>query len=97
MPEEGVELSPKAHLLTTSEILTLSQLFVEQGITKIKLTGGEPLLRKDLIEIIGLFISSCKDHRSVLFAFCVPSLVLVEIISLSSLLFACFNSFNSSC
>ena len=90
MPEEGVELSPKAHLLTTSEILTLSQLFVEQGITKIKLTGGEPLLRKDLVEIISLFTTSYQDHWPVLFAFCMPSLVLVEIINLSSLPFACF-------
>ena len=90
MPEEGVELSPKEHLLTTPEILTLSQLFVEQGITKVKLTGGEPLLHKDLVKIIGLFTSSCQNHRSVLFAFCMPSLVLVEIINLSSLPFACF-------
>lgn len=52
MPEEGVELSPKEHLLTTSEILTLSGLFVSEGITKIRLTGGEPLLRKDLHDII---------------------------------------------
>lgn len=52
MPEEGVELSPKEHLLTTPEILALSRLFVNEGITKIRLTGGEPLLRKDLLEII---------------------------------------------
>ncbi|KAL8622868.1 hypothetical protein ACOMHN_026989 [Nucella lapillus] len=52
MPEEGVDLSPKDHLLTTPEILTLSRMFVQQGITKIRLTGGEPLLRKDLQQII---------------------------------------------
>ncbi|XP_076463698.1 molybdenum cofactor biosynthesis protein 1-like [Babylonia areolata] len=52
MPEEGVDLSPKEHLLTTPEILTLSRLFVQQGITKVRLTGGEPLLRKDLQQII---------------------------------------------
>nr|KAG5692514.1 hypothetical protein BaRGS_018719 [Batillaria attramentaria] len=52
MPEEGVDLSPKEHLLTTPEILNLSRLFVQEGITKIRLTGGEPLLRKDLPDII---------------------------------------------
>ena len=63
MPEEGVDLSPKEHLLTTSEILALSRLFVEQGITKVKLTGGEPLLCKDLLQIIGLFsLSSACLH-----------------------------------
>lgn len=53
MPAEGVELSPKEHLLTTPEVLTLCRLFIQEGITKIRLTGGEPLLRKDLVEIVG--------------------------------------------
>lgn len=52
MPAEGVQLSPKSHLLTTVEILTLAHLFVKQGITKIRLTGGEPTVRKDLPDII---------------------------------------------
>ncbi|XP_071042592.1 molybdenum cofactor biosynthesis protein 1 isoform X2 [Parasteatoda tepidariorum] len=54
MPEEGVTLTPDQHLLTTKEILSLSKLFVKLGVTKIRFTGGEPLLRKDLLEIIGL-------------------------------------------
>ncbi|ESO82929.1 hypothetical protein LOTGIDRAFT_146592, partial [Lottia gigantea] len=52
MPENGVDLSPKTDLLSTKEILNLSKLFVKEGITKIRLTGGEPLVRKDLVEII---------------------------------------------
>jgi cyclic pyranopterin phosphate synthase len=52
MPEKGVDLSPKDQLLTTSEILRLSSIFVDQGVTKIRLTGGEPTLRKDLIDIL---------------------------------------------
>ena len=52
MPEEGVELTKKQHLLTTEEIIKLSRLFVNEGITKIRLTGGEPLVRSDLIEIV---------------------------------------------
>ncbi|XP_049621297.1 molybdenum cofactor biosynthesis protein 1 [Suncus etruscus] len=52
MPEEGVPLTPKAELLTTEEILTLAQLFVKEGIDKIRLTGGEPLIRPDVVHIV---------------------------------------------
>ncbi|KAL1988812.1 hypothetical protein VTN96DRAFT_7696 [Rasamsonia emersonii] len=52
MPEEGVPLSPPAHLLTTPEIVYLSALFVSQGVTKIRLTGGEPTVRKDIIPMM---------------------------------------------
>lgn len=52
MPEDGVELTPKEHLLTTEEILRMSRLFVQEGITKVRLTGGEPLLRKDLVQVV---------------------------------------------
>lgn len=53
MPEEGVELTKKNNLLTTDEIQHLAKLFVEQGVEKIRLTGGEPTVRKDIVEIIG--------------------------------------------
>eukprot|EP00918_Siedleckia_nematoides_P035931 GHVU01078124.1.p1 GENE.GHVU01078124.1~~GHVU01078124.1.p1 ORF type:complete len:405 (+),score=46.03 GHVU01078124.1:25-1239(+) len=52
MPEGGVQLSAKDQLLTTEEIIKLGRIFVEEGVTKIRLTGGEPLVRKDLIDII---------------------------------------------
>jgi molybdenum cofactor biosynthesis enzyme MoaA len=52
MPEEGVNLTSNENLLTTPEILRLSKFFVEQGITKIRLTGGEPTIRKDLLDIV---------------------------------------------
>ncbi|KAK3085122.1 hypothetical protein FSP39_024741 [Pinctada imbricata] len=52
MPEEGVPLTPKERLLSSHEIFTLSQLFVQQGVRKIRLTGGEPLVRADLEDII---------------------------------------------
>jgi len=52
MPAEGVPLSPKSHLLSTEEIILISRLFVSQGVRKIRLTGGEPTIRKDLVDII---------------------------------------------
>ncbi|XP_053488668.1 molybdenum cofactor biosynthesis protein 1 isoform X2 [Ictalurus furcatus] len=52
MPEEGVKLSPKEQLLSTDEVLTLARLFVREGVEKIRLTGGEPLIRPDVLHII---------------------------------------------
>lgn len=52
MPEEGVKLTPKSELLSTQEILTLARLFVQEGVDKIRLTGGEPLIRPDVVDII---------------------------------------------
>ncbi|ORE22234.1 molybdenum cofactor synthesis 1, isoform CRA_a [Rhizopus microsporus] len=52
MPEEGVPLTPNAQLLTKEEILHLARLFVEQGVTKIRLTGGEPTVRSDIVELV---------------------------------------------
>ncbi|CAB4054963.1 MOCS1 [Lepeophtheirus salmonis] len=52
MPMEGIQLSPQSHLLTTDEIVCLAKIFVEQGVDKIRLTGGEPLVRRDIIEVV---------------------------------------------
>lgn len=49
---EGVELSPQAKLLTSPEIFYLSSLFVSQGVTKIRLTGGEPTIRPDIVPLM---------------------------------------------
>lgn len=52
MPEEGIELSPSENLLTTPEIVYLSSVFVNQGVDKIRLTGGEPTVRKDIVDLM---------------------------------------------
>jgi molybdenum cofactor biosynthesis enzyme MoaA len=61
MPEEGVPLTPKESLLTADELQRVASLFVREGINKIRLTGGEPTVRKDLPDIIG---EAYKDMRS---------------------------------
>ncbi|RPD82180.1 molybdenum cofactor biosynthesis prote [Lentinus tigrinus ALCF2SS1-7] len=53
MPSEGIELSPPEHLLSDDEIIRLATLFVQSGVTKIRLTGGEPTVRKGIVEIVG--------------------------------------------
>ncbi|TYA96153.1 radical SAM protein, partial [Seonamhaeicola marinus] len=48
MPAEGVQLSPKSHLMTYEEVFEIAKTFVNNGVTKIRLTGGEPFVRKDI-------------------------------------------------
>ncbi|MBU6157842.1 MAG: GTP 3',8-cyclase MoaA [Bacteroidetes bacterium] len=47
IPEEGYLFSKQDQLMTAEEIITLSSVFVRLGVDKIRLTGGEPLVRKD--------------------------------------------------
>jgi len=52
MPAEGVQLEPRSHIMNFEEIYTIAKTFVEHGVTKIRLTGGEPLVRKDVHVIL---------------------------------------------
>lgn len=52
MPAEGVPLSPRDHLLSFEEIERIAALFVRAGVDKIRLTGGEPLVRKDVETVV---------------------------------------------
>ncbi len=52
MPEEDYEFTPHSRLMQPEEIESLAKLFVDNGVSKIRLTGGEPLVRKDAADII---------------------------------------------
>ena len=52
MPGEGVPWLPKASLLTLDELVELVGIAVEAGISEVRLTGGEPLLRADIVAIV---------------------------------------------
>jgi molybdenum cofactor biosynthesis protein A len=52
MPEEGIRYLPKKELLSFEEIERLVTLVANMGITKIRLTGGEPFVRNDLMSLI---------------------------------------------
>ncbi|GAL74559.1 hypothetical protein JCM19275_3414 [Nonlabens ulvanivorans] len=41
MPLEGVPLTPRKELMTAQEIVDIATIFVNNGVTKIRLTGGE--------------------------------------------------------
>lgn len=52
MPEEEYEFTPASKLMQSDEIESIAKIFVDNGVKKIRLTGGEPLVRKDAAEII---------------------------------------------
>jgi cyclic pyranopterin phosphate synthase len=52
MPKEGLVWKKRDELLTFEEIIRLSTIFVEMGVTKIRLTGGEPMVRKGLLGLV---------------------------------------------
>ena len=52
MPEEGIKLVEHDNILSYEEILRLCRQFVKIGISKVKITGGEPLVRKDVHKLI---------------------------------------------
>lgn len=52
MPEEDYAFMPNKQLMQKEEIIAMATLFVQHGVKKIRLTGGEPLVRKDAAAII---------------------------------------------
>jgi cyclic pyranopterin phosphate synthase len=52
MPEQGVPWLAKTTMLSTQELLRLTAVAVSLGITEVRLTGGEPLLRRDIVDVV---------------------------------------------
>ena len=53
MPEDGVKYMPRQEILSFEEIERFVRIAVSLGVTKLRVTGGEPLVRKDLPVLIG--------------------------------------------
>ncbi len=51
MPER-MEFLPRAEVLSLEELQQVAQAFIARGVTKIRLTGGEPLVRRDMIDLV---------------------------------------------
>lgn len=52
MPEEGIDWTPRDDLLTFEEIERLGRVLVEMGVDRVRLTGGEPTVRRDIVELV---------------------------------------------
>lgn len=52
MPEEGIQYMPKKELLQFEELERLTKILTELGISKLRITGGEPFVRKDIMKFI---------------------------------------------
>ncbi|MCU0298402.1 MAG: radical SAM protein, partial [Candidatus Nanopelagicales bacterium] len=52
MPAEGLPWLPGEKMLTTAELLRLVGIAVECGVDSVRLTGGEPLLRPDVVDVV---------------------------------------------
>lgn len=63
MPEEGVDLFPRENMLSYEEIYRVARAAAELGITRIRLTGGEPLVRIGLSQLVGMLaaLKGIKD------------------------------------
>ncbi len=52
MPAEGLDWLPKPEMLTDDELVRLVTVMVGLGITQVRLTGGEPMLRRSLVDVV---------------------------------------------
>ncbi len=52
MPEEGIQLRDKSEFMSSEEVIAIAKTFVDMGIKKIRLTGGEPLIKKDVKNLL---------------------------------------------
>ncbi|KWW16878.1 cyclic pyranopterin phosphate synthase MoaA [Peribacillus simplex] len=55
--DDSFQFLPKSELLSYEEIVRVSQIFADLGVKKLRLTGGEPLLRKDLPILIAALVN----------------------------------------
>lgn len=63
MPEEGIQLIPHDEILSLEEIRDITETAVKMGIDKVRLTGGEPLVRRNIVYLVGMLsrIDGIKD------------------------------------
>ena len=52
MPEEGIKYVPKPHLLTWEEMERVIRILVRMGVDKVRITGGEPFVRRGIMEFL---------------------------------------------
>ena len=63
MPHDFAAWMPSEDLLTTDELMTILEVGIDAGIDEVRLTGGEPLLRPDIVEIVARINSLPKPPK----------------------------------
>lgn len=61
MPEEGIDFTARSELLDFDELETLSRVLAQMGVDRIRLTGGEPTVRRGIVELVER-IARAKEH-----------------------------------
>lgn len=64
MPEEGINFARRDDLLRIDEMKRLARILVHKGVDKIRITGGEPFVRKDLMELLE-YLSTLEQLREI--------------------------------
>lgn len=64
MPAEGIDFAKNDKLFTIDELFRLSEILVSQGVDKIRITGGEPFVRKDLMVLLR-HLSKMEDLKDI--------------------------------
>jgi cyclic pyranopterin phosphate synthase len=54
MPEDGIPLYSHQNILSFEEIADFTEVSVNNGVTKVRITGGEPLVRKHIVRLVGM-------------------------------------------
>ena len=62
MPEKGIHLLRHEDILSFDEIADFTRVAVANGVTKVRITGGEPLVRKGIVTLVGM-ISAIKGIK----------------------------------
>jgi molybdenum cofactor biosynthesis protein A len=63
MPEEGIEWLSRTELMTTDEMMRICQILIRGGIEKIRITGGEPFVRKDIMPFLSALSQTQGLHE----------------------------------
>jgi cyclic pyranopterin phosphate synthase len=64
MPEDGVEMLDHKEILNFDEIVEVTKAAVRKGVEKVRITGGEPLIRKGIVDLVKMIgeIDGIKDY-----------------------------------
>ena len=65
MPESGVKFIPHDEVLRFEEIRKIARIFVNKGVKKIRLTGGEPLVRKGIIDLVKMLSDDAEGKAEI--------------------------------